>query len=270
METYMQRMDNTQTNGAVVDAQLTGTSMPSTDRLSLFNRITRAAVMAFALAGNPDGTHAQSPTTTPPTPNPAAAQQPEANGLAAGRAVNTKPCDVTVLENRLFCVSQEGTIVTLNHPELQVPKQGDSGIGQPSLGACFHVIVEGVAEIKRRNDNMIPEGYEVWVELQDSRRPNRPQTFRVDPKFIPSIEGLSKQAFDNAKRDPLTKRALEGLQRNLALKVENLGDGLTMTFVDRSGNEGIRLLVGLLKASRCSARRHEIFALTRGACYRFN
>jgi len=180
-------------------------------------------------------------------PNPAVAKQPEANDLAAGRAVDTKPCDVTVLESRPFCMNDEGVILQIGHPELQVPRPGNTEQGTPSYGECLRVIAEGVADIKQRNGGVIPEGYDVVVvnQLRGGF------CFRVNPEVIPDIVDLSPEALRAARRDRLTDRAIVGLHNRVKLMVENVGDGLiTMSFFDPSGNRNFQLLVALEKPQR--------------------
>lgn len=258
----MQKTDTAQPIATQPGPDLKNQEMPSTSRTNVFSRMASVAAMSVALASEP--AVAQSPTNAPtsPTPtapgtnayrvlSPAEVQQyvstqvpPENAAPAAGPAINATKSNVTVLEKRPFCMDDEGNVLNLRDPRLQVRRTGQSVEGSPSKGESLRVIAEGVAHLKQMNGGQIPEGYNVKLVVS---RSGASTVCLINPNVVPDIVNLSPISFDAAMRDPLTKQAIMTLHEGVHVNVRNVGGLMTMTFKEKNANTPLALSVELEK-----------------------
>ena len=261
----MQNTENARTTASQAQPDLKNEGMPSTNRTSMLSKMAGVAAMSMALASEP--AVAQSPTNSPTSPNPATAPatpayrvlnpeeaqqyvsiqvppKPAAPAPAAGPAIDPTKSNVTVLERRPFALDDEGNMLALGNRRLQVGRPGQTLEGTPSKGECFRVIAEGIAHLKQMNGGVIPDGHNVRVVLYKTGGESKSY---INPNVVPDIVQLSPRTFREAMADQLTEGAIMSLYEGTRLAVKNDGGGMTMTFMDKKGNQPVTIIVELEK-----------------------
>jgi hypothetical protein len=209
-------------------------AMPATNRSSIFSRAVSAAALSVALVTG------EAPAQTPTNGAPEA---PKAVPVAA--PVMTDKSNITHLPNRNFCMDDEGNVLIPRRT--QVRKVGQEVQGLPSYGEAFRAICEGVAHLKSMNGGQIPAGQDVKLRIRGQNGEDAvSRSLTLNPERLSTIADLCPAALNAAMADPMNKKAIEAIRKEVNMHVVRTGpDTLSVTFIGKEAGQSVMLSVEL-------------------------
>lgn len=178
--------------------------------------------------------------------------QTETNGKPGGvRATPgnapamTDKSDITSLPDRNFCMDDDGNVLVPNRT--QVRRIGQQVQGLPSNGEAFRAICEGVAHLKSMNGGQIPAGQDVKLRIFTQKGEDVVQrSFTLNPEKLSTIADLCPAALDTAMADPLNRRAIEGIRKELDMHVVRSGPNtVSVGFIGKEPGQAVKVTVEL-------------------------
>jgi hypothetical protein len=218
--------------------------MPTTNRSNIFSRAATVLAMTTTLASNEVA--AQEPAASPSSPTPIVAPAiPQAIPVAAQPTVVTDKYNITQLENRQFCMDDYGNVLIARRT--QVRQIGQEVQGLPSNGEALRAICEGVSSLKSAHGGQLPAGQDVKLRIAVQGGENmRLTSLTLNPATLSTIADLSPAALDTAMADPMNRKAIEAIRKEVDLHVVRSGtDTLTMTFIGKEPGQAVFLSVEL-------------------------
>ncbi|MEY4669612.1 MAG: hypothetical protein RL518_2311 [Pseudomonadota bacterium] len=225
------------TNQTQAQQDMSTASMPTTNRVALFYRMVSLAAMSVALST--DKVVAQEPVVPGPgTPAVAPA-------VPGAQAKVTDKTNITQLTDRNFCMDDRGNVLTADRT--QVRRIGQSVQGTPSKGEALRAICEGIEELKRLNEGKLPEGRDVTLRIvAQSGEDAVNRSLKLNPNKLSDIEGLSPEALGASLADPMNRKAIEAIRKEVNMHVVRTGaETITVTFIGKERGQNVSLFVEL-------------------------
>ena len=235
-------------------APLSEASMPSTSRTNVFSRVASVTALSAALATNALPAQAQTNVVPEPTPKvaplvpgipvidaavaqqfisaqvPATATPPAAPAANPAPARDTARSNITVLEKRPFCMTDEGKILLVNDRESQVRRPGSTVSGAPSTGTALQALAYAKEHLLEMNGGTIPEGCKAKLYIRSAGVAN---VCELNLQAIPAVADLGRASHHMALNDPMTGQAIKTIHNGLTVLVKNDGGAFTMTFMNK-------------------------------------
>lgn len=232
-------------------ADLASSAMPETNRTNFLSRAAGLAALSTALVTNGVPANAQTNTAAEPAPrvaplvpgvqviDAAVAQQfistqvpaPAAPPAAApAPAVDATKSNITRLEKRPFCMTDEGKILLINSRESQVRRPGSFVEGSPSTGTVLQALAYGKDHLVQLNGGKIPDGMKAKLYIRSA---GVSSVCELNLNAIPAVADLGQASHNMALSDPLTGGAIRTIKNAVDVHVKNDGGAFTMTFLSK-------------------------------------
>lgn len=238
------------TEGNDLSGKALPTSGRSEARTSVLSRVAAVAALSAALATNGVPAQAQTNALTDPNPNvePAVPEAPQAAAPAAAPApapaMDITKSNITRLEKRPFCMTDEGKVLLVTDRESQVRRPGSFVEGSPSTGTALQALAYAKEHLEQMHDGKIPDGYKAVLYIRSAGVANSAE---LNLNAIPAVKDLGPIAHGMAKNDPLTGQAIEMIHNGVNINVLNDGGTFTMTFKNKFGDVPLLMTVELEK-----------------------
>ncbi len=186
-------------------------------------------------------------TQVPANPAPAPAAAPAAAPAppaAPAPALDVTKSNITILEKRPFCMTDEGKVLLINDRGSQVRRPGSFVEGSPSTGTALQALAYAKEHLEQMNGGKIPDGYKAVLHIRSAGVANSAE---LNLNAIPAVKDLGQIAHGMAKNDPLTGQAIKMIHNGVNIHVLNDGGTFTMTFKNKFGDVPLLMTVELEK-----------------------
>jgi hypothetical protein len=241
------------TNGVPARAQTNAPTEPTPNVGPAVPGATNGAPQAAGPQNIPliDAAVAQQFITTqvPANPAPQAYPAPPPGGApvpapAPAPALDVTKSNITILEKRPFCMTDEGKVLLINDRGSQVRRPGSFVEGSPSTGTALQALAYAKEHLEQMNGGKIPDGYKAVLHIRSAGVANSAE---LNLNAIPAVKDLGQIAHGMAKNDPLTGQAIKMIHNGVNIHVLNDGGTFTMTFKNKFGDVPLLMTVELEK-----------------------